>query len=250
MELLSKLKSLWKRARGAMPVLRKALERFDAADAKKPGPVGKVSVSTEAMKSWSRERLQKSLDMHKDFLGWLLELLKSELIPTASYQRHYSALRAALVIIKVELEEGKGWDSSGEDFPFFSYFDTKWSRALFDLIMDPFEDVRATSSEILKLVFADERFSKAVGPKGIPVSITEFLSRAEVLAKKTSRADHSDGVARAYEILSRFRGGQGERLLVVASLVDLLEGKLSLAELDLGKAVLEAPAHSYFASVR
>lgn len=250
MELLSKLKQMYKRARGALPVLRKAIERLDTLDTQNPAVKGKISQSTEVTRTWPREKLQKCWDQHREFLSWVLQFLKSELIPTASYQRHYSVVRATLLIIKVELDDGKAWDSTTDDFPFFDMFDVKWTRALLDLIMDPFEDVRASSSEVLRLLYTDKRFGNIVSNRGAASILTEFLSRAEVLAKRTARADHSDGVARCYELLCRFRDGPGERLLVVAGLVDLLEGKLSLAELDLGKAVLEAPAHSYFASLR
>ncbi|KAM0284815.1 hypothetical protein ACHAQH_001735 [Verticillium albo-atrum] len=252
MELLSKIKAMYRRARGAIPLLQKALQRVDAAPPKATpkGNKMKVGTSAEAAMAWSKDRIERVLAQHKEFIGWFLKFLKMELIPTASYQRHFSILRATLSIIRIELDDSKVWDSNEQEVPFFSTFDTTWTRTLFDLVMDAFEDVRAISNEILMVVFTDPRFENAISPLGRIRTITEFLARAEDITRRTARADHSDGLARSYELLSRTHGQQQERLLVVASLVDLLDVKLSLAEIDLGKAVLEAPIYGYFAALR
>lgn len=256
MELLSKLKSLYKRARGAIPVLRRALDRLANApadaksSAKAKTPQGVPSLSTEVARTWSEERLRQSLSHHREFLTWLVGFLKSELIPTASYQRHFSALRGALFVIRTELDESKVWETNEDDFPFFSLFDAGWVRALLDLTLDAFEDVRYTGTEILKIFFSDKRFANVIPAEGVEKAISSFLARIEELAKRTSRADHADGVARTYELLCRFHEGQGGRLHVLSDLVALLEGKLSFAEQDLGRAVLDAPAAGYFASLR
>ncbi|KAF3354653.1 GTP-binding protein rhoA [Verticillium dahliae VDG1] len=252
MELLSKVKAMYRRARGAIPLLQKALHRVDAAPPKTTPKANKIKVGTSAEEAmaWPKERIENVLAQHKEFVAWFLQFLKSELIPTASYQRHFSILRATLFIIRIELDDSKVWDSNEEEVPFFSTFDTTWTRILFDLVMDAFEDVRAISNEILMIFFTEPRFKDAISPLGHIRTVTEFLRRAEDITRRTARADHSDGLARSYELLSRIHGQQQERLLVVASLVDLLESKLSLAEIDLGKAVLEAPIYGYFASLR
>ncbi|CRK30383.1 hypothetical protein BN1708_000914 [Verticillium longisporum] len=251
-ELLSKVKAMYRRARGAIPLLQKALHRVDAAPPKTTPKANKIKVGTSAEEAmaWPKERIENVLAQHKEFVAWFLQFLKSELIPTASYQRHFSILRATLFIIRIELDDSKVWDSNEEEVPFFSTFDTTWTRILFDLVMDAFEDVRAISNEILMIFFTEPRFKDAISPLGHIRTVTEFLRRAEDITRRTARADHSDGLARSYELLSRIHGQQQERLLVVASLVDLLESKLSLAEIDLGKAVLEAPIYGYFASLR
>ncbi|EEY20614.1 conserved hypothetical protein [Verticillium alfalfae VaMs.102] len=252
MELLSKVKAMYRRARGAIPLLQKALHRVDTAPSKTTPKANKIKVGTSAEEAmtWPKERIENVLAQHKDFVAWFLRFLKSELIPTASYQRHFSILRATLFIIRIELDDSKVWESNEEEVPFFSTFDTTWTRILFDLVMDAFEDVRAISNEILMVFFTEPRFKDTISPLGHIRTVTEFLGRAEDITRRTARADHSDGLARSYELLSRIHGQQEERLLVVASLVDLLEGKLSLAEIDLGKAVLEAPIYGYFASLR
>ncbi|KAL0767562.1 hypothetical protein CaCOL14_009800 [Colletotrichum acutatum] len=256
MELLSKLKDMFKRSRGAIFILHKSLARLKAFDGaansapKAPKAPPKQANHRTNILLWPEDKLRTSLKQHEDFLAWYIAFLRSELIPTASFQRHFTALRAVAFILKLEADAGKTWETEEDETLFFSLFDGKWTRALLDLIMDPFDDVRENGTSVLKNLFADKRFKCLVGAQGVSSTLEEFLSRAEDIARRTARADHADGVARTNELLFRFYDGRETQIAHISKLMDLLEGKLAFAEADLGNAVLEAPVHGYFASLR
>ncbi|OHE95630.1 hypothetical protein CORC01_09062 [Colletotrichum orchidophilum] len=256
MELLSKLKDMFKRSRGAIFILHKSLARLRAFDGaangapKAPKAPPKQANHRTNILLWPEDKLRASLKQHEDFLAWYIAFLRSELIPTASFQRHFTALRAVAFILKLEADAGKTWETEEDETLFFNLFDGKWTRALLDLIMDPFDDVRENGTSVLKSLFADKRFKCLVGTQGISPTLEEFLSRAEDIARRTARADHADGVARTNELLFRFYDGREAQIAHISKLMDLLEGKLAFAEADLGNAVLEAPVHGYFASLR
>ncbi|OLN81632.1 hypothetical protein CCHL11_05577 [Colletotrichum chlorophyti] len=260
MEVLSKLKDMFKRNRGAIFILQKSIARLDAFAAAssqaegQPKPVPKTPAKQTAHRTnilfWPEDKLRESLKQHEDFLAWYLRFLRSELIPTASFQRHYTSLKAVSFILKLESDPTKTWETEEDDALFFNRFDDKWTRTLLDLIMDPFDDVREASTSVLKSLFTDQRFRCLVGTQGVPPALEEFLARAEDIARRTARADHADGVARTNELLFRFYENSDAQIAHISRLVDLLESKLAFAESDLGNAVLEAPVHGYFASLR
>ncbi|UKZ80740.1 hypothetical protein TrVFT333_008504 [Trichoderma virens FT-333] len=151
-------------------------------------------------------------------------------------------------------DSSKTWETPEDQQLFFDYFDGKWLRTLADLVMDPFDDVRDTASLVLAQLFADKRYVKFTlnstntnqKPSG---ELEELLHRAEKVSIRTARADHSDGVARASQLLYKFLDTEDERLGLLSKLVDTLDHKISRAEADLGLAVLEQPLHSTFASL-
>ncbi|KAK6207536.1 HEAT repeat protein [Colletotrichum tabaci] len=258
MEVLSKLKDMFKRNRGAIFILHKSLARlkaFDGAAAANGAPKAPPKPPKQAnhrtnILFWPEDKLRESLKQHEEFLAWYIGFLRSELIPTASFQRHFTSLRAVAFILKLEADLAKTWETEEDETLFFSLFDEKWTRTLLDLIMDPFDDVRENATGVLKSLFADERFKCLVGTRGVSPTLEEFLLRAEDIARKTARADHADGVARTNELLFRFYDGRDVQVAHISKLADLLENKLTFAEADLGNAVLEAPVHGYFASLR
>ncbi|KAK1535510.1 hypothetical protein CPAR01_09052 [Colletotrichum paranaense] len=256
MELLSKLKDMFKRSRGAIFILHKSLARLKAFDGaangapKAPKAPPKQANHRTNILLWPEDKLRASLELHESFLAWYIAFLRSELIPTASFQRHFTALRAVAFILKLEADAGKTWETEEDETLFFNLFDGKWTRALLDLIMDPFDDVRENGTSVLKNLFGDKRFKCLVGAQGVSPTLEEFLLRAEDIARRTARADHADGVARTNELLFRFYDGREAQIAHISKLMDLLEGKLAFAEADLGNAVLEAPVHGYYASLR
>ncbi|KAK1995222.1 hypothetical protein LX36DRAFT_640230 [Colletotrichum falcatum] len=259
MELLSKLKDMFKRNRGAIFILNKSLARLKAFDGAAAAANGAPKPAPKAPKQanhrtniifWPEDKLRETLKQHEEFLAWYIGFLRSELIPTASFQRHFTSLRAVAFILKLEADLAKTWETEDDEALFFNLFDDRWTRTLLDLIMDPFDDVRENTTSVLKSLFADKRFKCLVGTQGVSHTLEEFLSRSEDIARRTARADHADGVARTNELLFRFYDGRDAQILHISKLVDLLESKLTLAEADLGNAVLEAPVHGYFASLR
>jgi hypothetical protein len=80
--------------------------------------------------------------------------------------------------------------------------------------------------------------------------LRNFVERAEVLSRKTGRADYADGVARSTSLLFSLLSSTDEQTIFLSQTVEDLEAKLSLAEKDLGQAVLEAPIHGNFAALQ
>jgi hypothetical protein len=101
---------------------------------------------------------EKVLQEHRDFMMWYQNFLMSELIPTASYQRHITSLRAIQILLdsgimrpytKPSVECSADMQSHGSLTE--NVFTEKMMRILLDLVMDPFEDVRAGATQLLKL---------------------------------------------------------------------------------------------------
>jgi multidrug resistance efflux pump len=84
----------------------------------------------------------------------------------------------------------------------------------------------------------------------MPKLLFDFIKRAEDRSMRTGRADLADGVAHSYELLCTLLATDHSRLSLVQSLVESLESKVTIAEADLAQAVLLAPVHGHFASLR
>jgi hypothetical protein len=155
----------------------------------------------------------------------------------------------------MEGETSKTWETAEDQELLFDLFDGTWVRALFDLLMDPFDDVREMSSQCLKSILSTQHYRRFTlnGPGTGSSSLDELqglLKRSNELARRTARADHSDGAARVGQLVYKFSNGQDKRLGILTRLMDELEGKLSIAEKDLARAVLDAPVHGDFAALR
>ncbi|KAI0389979.1 hypothetical protein F5Y17DRAFT_446624 [Xylariaceae sp. FL0594] len=203
--------------------------------------------ASKASASWD-----KKLVGHQQFLQWYAAFLTGELLPTASYQRHITSLRAMYYFLKSGLANG---DGSSLARPPVSYLvNGTWFRSVLDLIMDPYDDVRETAASLIALILPGKSMS---GPpasiQGLHSSPFEelqmFCEKANDLALKTARADHCDGAARAQELLCRWSSNAEEATKVMETVLNNLEQKLYAAEKDLATAVLQAPVHGDFASL-
>ncbi|KAK7414512.1 hypothetical protein QQX98_006623 [Neonectria punicea] len=259
-DVSSKGRDMFKRVRGAIFVLKRSIPRAASQVQKDKevqgtsSPKSKPVIYRANLISLPEAQLIECLDYHEKFMFWYIEFLCSELTPTASYQRHIASLKAVKFMLRMEGEKSKTWETSDDQCLFFDRFDGTWLRALSDLIMDPFDDVRDHSAAVLKEIFSDERYRhfalmSSEGKVSASEELAELLRRADELARQTARADHSDGVARVSQLLYRFSNGEQSRLSLLLTLVSGLETKLSVAETDLGRAVLEAPLQGDFASL-
>ncbi|EHK24695.1 uncharacterized protein TRIVIDRAFT_61472 [Trichoderma virens Gv29-8] len=258
-DVCARVRDMFKRVRGAISILKKSIPRARAKARKNASKDAASGASQQALYrtniiSWPESELVYCLEYHEKFLHWYLGFLCDELSPTASYQRHITSLKSLISILRMEGDSSKTWETPEDQQLFFDYFDGKWLRTLADLVMDPFDDVRDTASLVLAQLFADKRYVKFTlnstntnqKPSG---ELEELLHRAEKVSIRTARADHSDGVARASQLLYKFLDTEDERLGLLSKLVDTLDHKISRAEADLGLAVLEQPLHSTFASL-
>ena len=180
-----------------------------------------------------------------------MHFLRTELTPTASYQRHATSLKAVCKIIEVEAAPTKTWETDEDGPLLFDQFDHVWCRNLLDILIDPFDDVRDLAATVLRLLFSDSRYQKVLPPsRGQKEILAEFMVKSNQLTNQTGRADHANGVARAYELLHRFSGNEDSQFDVLSELIASLSGRISSAERNLGTAVLDAPTHGLFAALR
>lgn len=194
-------------------------------------------------------QLKHLSDQHSNFLIWYFGFLKHELTPSASYQRHITSLKAMELILRTDSSGSQTQD--GYAGGSLSLVDLSWLRSVLDLVVDPFEDVRETAANLLILLSTMNIEMAAIGlARPMLQELEEFCARASTLASKTSRADHSDGVARSYEVLCQWTTSKSEKLAIPARLLAEVEAKLTSAEKDLASAVLEAPIHGTFAALR
>ncbi|PWY74362.1 HEAT repeat protein [Aspergillus heteromorphus CBS 117.55] len=192
-----------------------------------------------------------------------LDLLKADLRPTASYPRHVSALKTLILFLESGLDYRYGatdgiktkWVTNVE------VFEPTLLRLLVDLLLDPFEEVRATSLYVLNLFPRDVLFNNSTlsGQTAETPQFIEGLIKAEQLASNTSRADYADTVARLYHILFGAAAVDGEmeasrwwgnKAMVVDTLLKKLEQKLSLAGGLFNSSMRDAPLHGYVSALR
>jgi len=138
----------------------------------------------------------------------------------------------------------------------FLVVSAKTRDILLDLLLDPFDDVRATAASILRLSGSALQKPQDIGDDHndlIPV-----LDAAKELSKRSGRADQADGVAHLYAILfdqaradtADSRSWFCSRYGIVDHLVSQVENILSLLETDSAKAVTNHPLHGVLSSIR
>lgn len=253
-DVSAKARDMFKRVRGAIHVLKRSIPRARGRTQEANKVISQPILYRSNLILLPEVQLTDCLEYHVEFLHWYIAFLCNELIPTASYQRHIAGLKALMYIVRMEGADSKTWETADDQELFFDRFDSKWARALFDLVMDPFEDVRDLSATGLAKCYADGRYRRLTltGSEiiGIPVNEVKSLSqRANELARRTARADHSDGASKASQLLYRFLESGEERLQMLSKMAEDLSRKISKAEIDLGQAVVDSPLHGDFASL-
>lgn len=285
-EILSSTKHLIVRLRGATAYLVREIQRLSFTGKQDPS-----SQSSPRLKFQdSIEELVKLLDSHTAFIQWYLEFLLGELIPTAAYQRHITALKAIMLLLQSGIikkdPSSKIHQVSGNEtvWPFYIKFFTLGAmRLLLDLLMDPFEDVRINAAAVLKYASKDSFGTKqpveyvdniegifslsrvdirqptrqiSPAPASVPMSdqslcfLQAFISRADERTKRTGRADYADGLARCYALHYSLLSSASDRLRLVDDLISILEKKSKVAEKNLSQAVEDAPIHGTFAALK
>lgn len=250
-EVLGQSKNMIKRVKGAISVLKKDLARAktknSASKVRETAANTHISKGAKEITNADENWLRDTLEAHERFLSWYLQFLRQELAPTASYQRHVTALKALVTVMKL----GKESPSAPEQDV---YNNPQWIRIILDLIMDPFDDVREAAASLLmlfpqdctqkELVFGDKAGTTPL------MMLAEFSSRAAAQASRTGRADHSDGAARSSGLLCAWETTTESQLALLSRVLDTLEVKISRAKEDLGHAVMVEPVHGDFAAVR
>jgi hypothetical protein len=200
------------------------------------------------------------------FITWYLSFLEGEIRSDAAYQRRITALRALMVVLKSGIDPrvphrylSKGAQGQlhwAHELPLAN--SSGLIQKLFDMIIDPFDDVRDTSVSILQILFetmSDEE-------KHIMLSmLSPFIKRAEATMLRTGRADHADALARAYALYHSCVSTSTETLepsnFPMLTKIDImrrlkaqLQDTLEIARDDLAEAVNGRPVHGIFAAIR
>lgn len=211
--------------------------------------------------------LPKSDIETRAFLEAYIHFLQRDLVVTASYPRHITALKALKLLLQ------SGLDARIEITPLKSEVETRWKfhlnvleprllRLLVDLLLDPFDEVRHTSLSIINLFPQKIVLAGLIGvsehqaPSGM--CLTDALARAERLASNTSRADHADTVARLYHILfcaASCAPDSGEEWWatksgVVKTILSKLEERLASSRNLFNSSLRDAPLHGYLSGLR
>lgn len=263
-DFFSLVKTLTDRLRGATSHLAKQTTRGGGRK-----EVSKAKANAESNRN--TENAPALLKAHKSFLEWYLAFLQVELRPTASYQRHISALKCISLIYRSGVDTSvsirRFAKSTGAQLNLTSGQQAAWPFAvdvvnevmadlLVDLLFDPFDDVRLAAAAVLSLV-GNEATPNKTSPALTP-RLLKALGKAERMMMLSGRADQADGVAHIYSIIfSRCPNKDSDSskwwtstMDIVEHLVTTLENTLSIAATDITKAVSKHPLHGLFISIR
>lgn len=266
-EVLTGIQRIIDRVKAATSVLYKAINH-NQAQSDLPAPLGAERASIDLRR--------KTLAQHQVFVSWLITFFREQLHPEAAYQRHITALRALMVIASsgVDNTVASRWlskSATGDTRWCFHtpIYDSWMARALYDLTMNPFEDVRIFAEMLIDVTVPQGvhdalAHQDSITPSPVHASTNlNVLLRAEGLMLRSGRADHADGVSRTYALLFEsvqdFVSGpeiDGREVWwtsksdIVDHLVGQLETALSTAAVDLKLAVTLSPMHGILASLR
>lgn len=259
------------------------LQKTQERESRRAPPQGNNGNSTESDNGSGISTVYRA---HEQFMTWLVLFLALELVPTASYQRHISALKTLDTLLRSGIDpsvEHKhlAKQSRGQVFwPFTVHvFTPLVSRVLLDLLLDPFDDVRQAALATLKLnstgiiEHESQPDSKQIGtgfedrPAGSAVTRVSgdqsylVLDRARRIMYSTGRVDHADGVARIYDLIDFSTSSTASSASsavkhslndysIVEQLVTLITEALRAAKVDLADAVESYPVHGLLTALR
>jgi hypothetical protein len=215
----------------------------------------------------SEEEARAIYATHAAFLSWSIAFLTSELVTTAAYQRHISALKCLSIMLRSGLDKRV----RSEDLTKSARVDAQWPlnmivispsavRGLTDLLLDPFDDVRQAALEILLVQAPNVVPADAIAPPDAQhIDFERPLLRARRLMLKSGRVDQADGVSRIYSLIVKQRLDRevvavsvpaASALLVVQQLTVDLEAALQVAFSNMTLAVREYPIHGLLTALR
>lgn len=259
-EVLNMVRRLIVRLRGGMSVSQKMVVPPHLSEKTPATETGEADKKTSA-----------TVEDQHSFLQWYVGFLKSELRPTASYQRHISSLKALELVLKSGAD--KRMDKThlsklGRDQVLWArsldIFSAGLFKALVDLLVDPFDDVRAACLAMLNLFPIDFIRSTPISVGStfdscFSTQLFQALCRAEDIACLTSRADHADTVARLFFSLFVLaqNGETGDSTSwyqskpgIVEALLSKLEQKLSCSTGLVSSKMRDQPLHGYISALR
>jgi len=148
-------------------------------------------------------------------------------------------------------------------------FDCTNLRLLYDLLLDPFDDVRQAALTILKLNSNSDledcatpaaylMHTNTTSSEDQSLKHSETLERALRIMHKTGRMDHADGVARIYDLINYNQRVQNSTRIseeasehaFVLQLIGTIEKSLHLAKVAMSEAVDKYPVHGLLIGLR
>lgn len=214
---------------------------------------------------------------HFSFFNFYMNFLASELRPTTSYQRHITALQILSAVIRCACSKNavgllevdlidRGVERRGH-----SSFIRSLLRPLFDLLMDPFDDVRSMAASVVLIILENvwEPHFRSLEGEAVQVplpaaisrdkgddclDLSDLLNRVRYTLRTTGRADHADGFARLYCVIWQFGTRNLDwhvyKTFVIDSLLSDLERDIKVALSDLHLAVGTRPLHGHLIALR
>ena len=129
-------------------------------------------------------------------------------------------------------------------------------QLLFNLIMDPYDDVRSSGAALLKLFPRSSLALALSGHSKVIESSQSLTDRADTMMCRSGRADDADGAGRLHELLfdaapSELKEGEPRtRYVVLQDLLNDLEEDVLTAVGNLGLAVSASPIHGRLIALR
>lgn len=195
------------------------------------------------------------------FIVWYTRFLEWELRSTGTYQRRITALRSLIITLKSGVDAGVPHSQLSKSAQgelnwahTLQIANTRLTRLLLDLVLDPFDDIREASISVLQLCLAALPDAERAS---VLSTLPQFISRAEAMMLRTGRADQADGVARAYSLLFTVADATiVEPLELPSSKSEVFEGlrkqlaeTLDIARTNLSEAVNGRPVHGIYAAL-
>lgn len=244
-ELLAHTRDMAIRLKSAIATM----QRWGRGGEGDPNGQSKSALKKQAAVKIDDATIQKTLAEHEAFLTWYLTFLRAELAPTASYQRHFTSLKATSWLLR-QRRDVSGGVSDALDMGLVRrlFEDGAWVRCVLDPIMDPFDDVREVATSLLVLAPPE---LVAVEKGSLRDVLAEFSRRADNRASQTARQDHADGAARCQGLMCSWAADDLEgQKAILSRVLDVLEAKIERAEADLATAAVKGPVHGEFASIK
>ena len=203
-----------------MSIIRRMLIRLR-------GGMSSIHKAMEDLKVYSHDLDAEiaRLKENESFLAWFVNFVEDELGPSASYQRHIIGLKTLLYLMQSGLDSTISTRYALTLGPAKSVWPSHMSlhyptltAALFNLLLDPYEDVRATACQVIRVILectseswtaahpldmnSDEPQDPLPAKNNLQrqEDIRVIISRASLLARQSSRADHADGYGRLFEL--------------------------------------------------
>lgn len=250
-------------------------------DEVRPSQIEQYSVAENKMRP--RQPTNDVYERHIFFLRWYTVFLAKELQPTASYQRHITALGVLKHLQSRDSENRLTsiWYSSVQLGRIGQTTEPPGSvllvRPLLDLLMDPFDDVRASAVLCLWGILTSQPtnphepngeirtasnsplstlIDTSEEPTDLAISKSDFDRHHKLFqrqARTSGRADHADGFARSFELLWRLLPRHwtkdGEHGCAAALIIEVKKW-IKDAKKDIHVASRTSPLHGNLSALR